>query len=260
MKTRGALALLATAVSLAAPNATSAAISNEEARAWHPDTQAAREFAESRSTRVSFAIFDMRERLGRGGDVDPFIMASTFKVMLMVAYLRQSSVASRELTARERDLLRPMIRRSDNDSATQVRDMLGRAPIESLASAAGMRSFAWSDIWGYCKTTPRDQALFLRRVRGLLPDRHRAFAMRQLENIIGRHRWGIAHARPPGWDLYFKGGWGLRGYRVEHQVALLRHGKRRLGVAVYTQGNPSRAYGRATLEGVFRRLLKDLPR
>ena len=242
-----------------APSA-GAGISNEEARRWHPDVRAAERYAKSRTTDVSFAIYDMRDRLSSHEGSRSYIMASTFKVMLLVAYLRQASVEDRDLTKRERDLLVPMIRESDNSSATQVRDTLGRGPIESLAGAAGMSGFRWNDIWGYCRAGPKDGARLMRRLPRLLPDRHRNFALRQLENIIPRHRWGVAHVQPPGWDLAFKGGWGLRGFRVEHQMALLTHGKRRIGVSVLTQGNPSRQYGRATLEGVYARLLKDLPR
>ena len=189
-----------------------------------------------------------------------YIMASTFKVMLLAAYLRQDSVDDRALTEGERHLLGPMIRESDNSNATQVRDTLGRGPIESLASAAGMGGFQWNDIWGYSRAEPKDGARLMRRLPGLLPNRHRAYALRLLENIIARQRWGVAHVKPEGWELAFKGGWGLRGFHVEHQVALLRHGRRSIGVSVLTQGNPSRPYGRQTLEGVYQRLLKDLPK
>lgn len=256
------LKLLAAALApffLGAP-AAHAGISNQEAREWRPDVRAAERYAKSRSTEVSFAIYDMRDRLSAHEGSRSYVMASTFKVMLLAAYLRQDSVEDRELTDGERDLLGPMITRSDNSSATQVRDMLGRGPLESLAGAAGMDGFAWNDIWGYCRATPKDGARLMRRLPGLLPQRHRGFALRLLENIITRQRWGVAHVRPQGWELAFKGGWGLRGYRVEHQLALLTHGKRQVGVSVLTQGNPSRPYGRQTLEGVYQRLLKDLPR
>ena len=243
-----------------APTAAQAGISAEEARHWHPDVVAAEQYAKARSTDVSFAIYDMRNRLDAHEGSRSYIMASTFKVMLLAAYLRQDSVGDRELTEDERDLLGPMIRESANSNATQVRDMLGRGPIESLAGAAGMSGFVWNDIWGFCRAEPKDGAKLMRRLPGLLPNRHRAYALRLLENIIGRQRWGVAHVEPQGWDLAFKGGWGLRGYRVEHQMALLRHGRRSIGVSVLTQGNPSRPYGRKTLEGVYQRLLKDLPR
>ena len=262
MRSRTALAALALALAgatISAPGA-HAGISPEEARQWHPDAGAAERYASSRSTDVSFAIYDMRDRLSAHEGSRSYIMASTFKVMLLAAYLRQDAVEGRKLTEGERDLLGPMIRRSDNSNATQVRDMVGRGPLESLANAAGMAGFQWNDIWGYCRAEPRDGARLMRRLPGLLPKRHRAFALRQLENIIGRQRWGVAHVKPEGWDLAFKGGWGLRGFRVEHQMALLTHGKRRIGVSVLTQGNPSRPYGRETLEGVYQRLLKDLPR
>lgn len=255
------LAVLPAEASVAAPpEPTPRAITPQEARAWKPDLATARRFADTRTGDVSLALVDMRGRLHESGGYRGYITASTFKVMLLVAYLRQDSVARRGLTGDERALLGPMIRRSDNDSATRVRDLLGRGPIEALAARAGMRGFELNPIWGYCRTTARDQAVFLRGLPSLLPDRHRAFALRQLESIIPRHRWGIADVKPRGWSLHFKGGWGLRGLRVEHQVAVLRHGPRRIGVAVLSEGNPSRRYGRATLEGVFRRLLPRLPR
>ena len=257
---RIARTLLAAALAgvLIAP-AAHGAITPEEARQWRPDTQAAKRYANSRSTEVSFAILDMRNRLSGHEENRTYIMASTFKVMLLVAYLRQGSVADRALTDGERDLLGPMIKESNNSAATEIRDRLGRGPIEALASAAGMDDYSWNDIWGYNRASPEDGANLMRRLRGLLPDRHRGYALNLLESIISRQRWGVAHVEPEGWRVAFKGGWGLRGYRVEHQLAFLRHGKRKIGVSVLTQGNPSRPYGRTTLEGIYERLLKDLP-
>ena len=69
---------------------------------------------------------------------------------------------------------------------------------------------------------------------------------------------GVARARPRGWQLYFKGGWGAGTDLIEHQVALLRSGAHRVAVAVLTSGNPDRAYGEQTLRGVFARLLRVL--
>jgi hypothetical protein len=188
------------------------------------------------------------------------VMASTFKVMLMVAYLRQDSVDDRPLTNYDKDLIRPMIRRSDNENATRIRDMLGQGPIEGLADRAGMKHFEWNSIWGYCKTSARDQAFFLRNLRRYVPNRHWDFAKRQLAHIVGYQRWGIGQVDlPPGWDLHFKGGWGISSV-VNHQVVLLRNKHRRVGLAVLTEGNPSHGYGAQTLEGVFERLLRDLPK
>jgi len=71
-------------------------------------------------------------------------------------------------------------------------------------------------------------------------------------------RWGIARARPRGWALYFKGGWGSGSGAVDHQVALLRRGGRRLSLAIMTTGSPSHAYATETLRGVAARLLRGL--
>src|SRR5688500_9626894 len=92
---RSARPALAFAAALAAafisPSAAQAGISREEARQWHPDVEAAERYAKSRSTEVSFAIYDMRNRLDAFEGSRSYIMASTFKVMLLAAYLRQDS-------------------------------------------------------------------------------------------------------------------------------------------------------------------------
>ena len=173
MRARLTLLLTVVLASLANAPGAYAGISPEEARQWHPDSDAAERYAKSRSTDVSFAIYDMRDRLSAFEGSRSYIMASTFKVMLLAAYLRQDSVEDRNLTDGERNLLGPMIRESNNSNATQVRDMLGAGPVESLANAAGMSGFQWNDIWGYCRAEPKDGARLMRRLPGLLPNRHR---------------------------------------------------------------------------------------
>jgi len=229
--------------------------------AWKPGVRAASRFAAKRIGTVRFAVVDTRGKVHERRGYGRVRMLSTVKVMLMVAYLREPEVRRRALTGGERELLRAMIRRSDNGAATVIRDRLGRAPLERLASRARMRGFRWHPSWGFCETTARDQAVFMRALRRHVPARHWDFARRQLRRIIPKHRWGIADVDlPPGWKLHFKGGWGKRRLGgIEHQVALLQKGKRRIGVAILTEGNPSRRYGRRTLEGVARRLFRNLP-
>ncbi len=73
-----------------------------------------------------------------------------------------------------------------------------------------------------------------------------------LNTITPVQRWGIARARPPGWRLYFKGGW------VDHQVALLTRSDQRVSVAILTLHDELHAYGRETLRGIALRLLRGL--
>ena len=184
--------------------------------------------------------------------------ASVLKAMLLVAYLRQPSVRERPLRKADRDLLAPMIRWSDNVAATRVRDIVGNDALVRLARRAGMRAFTPAAIWGLSRVDAADQTLFFLHIDGYVPSRHRAYALRLLSSIVPSQRWGIAQVRPPGWALYFKGGWGSGSGAVDHQVALLRRGGRRVSVAILTTSSPSHAYGKATLRGVAARLLRGL--
>ena len=127
--------------------------------------------------------------------------------MLLVAYLRRAEVRDRPLRRADRDLLAPMVRRSDNVAATRVRDIVGDAA-SAVAQRAGMRPFAPAPIWGLSRIDAADQTRFFlrdRRARAAAPP---ATAMRLLGSIVPSQRWGIGRVRPPGWTPYFKGGWG----------------------------------------------------
>jgi Beta-lactamase enzyme family len=151
-----------------------------------------------------------------------------------------------------------MIRRSDNVTATRIRDIVGNGALVRLARRAGMTRFAVNRVWGLSLTTARDQSLFFQRLEDLLPDRHRRYALRLLKTIVPSQRWGMGQTIPDGWTLHFKGGWGSGTGAVDHQIGLLRRGADRVSIAVMTVNNPSHAYGKATLAGVSRRLLRGL--
>ena len=185
--------------------------------------------------------------------------ASTLKAILLVAYLRQSQVRSRRLGERDRALLAPMVRRSDNVTATRVRDQLGPR-LARFAARAGMRRFHPHRVWGLTRVDAADLSRFMLHAEHLTPPRHRFYAMRLLQSIVPSQRWGIAKAAPPGWTLRFKSGWGSGTGRVDHQVALLERGEQHLAVAITTTDNGSHRTGKATLRGVARRLLAGLER
>ena len=234
------------------------AITPAEAEAWSPDARPAKHYAKTRAGDVSFSVFDMRGRQREFGGGNSAYMASTFKVMLMVAYLRKAR--DRDLTGHDRSLLEPMIRRSDNETASRIDAMLGRDPIERLADDADMKEFRWHDTWGLSQSTPRDQAYFMRTLRHYVPERHWDYARRLLATITSSQRWGIGKVGVRGWHLYFKGGWGSGTGWVNHQVVLLTKDQQRIGLAVFTERSPSHDYGKKTLKEVFRILLRDLPR
>jgi beta-lactamase class A len=222
---------------------------------WRPDVAAARRYAVSRPGVVAFAVRTERRFWGFQAD-RVYPSASVLKAMLLAAYLRHAR--SRPLRRDERALLAPMIRRSDNAAATRIRDRLGNAALVRLARAARMTRFRPAAVWGLSQITARDQTRFCLSLDALLPARHRAYGLRLLHTIVPSQRWGIARLKLPGWRVYFKGGWGSGSGAVDHQVALLTHGDIRLSVAVLTAANGSHTTGKATLEGVFRRLLRGL--
>ena len=225
---------------------------------WRPDVKAARNYARGRLAGISFATVDLQGRLDKFHGGRKTIMASTFKAMVMAAYLRRNSVEDRKLTASEKGLLGPMIRVSDNNAATTLRNTVGAAAINRLAKKAGMRSFRQHPKWGLSTTSARDQARFMQSYESFIPDRHKRYARKLLATIVPSQRWGVARARPTGWDIFFKGGWGTMVGRVNHHVGFLERGRCRVSFGILTEFNPSHNYGSQTLQGIAKRLFRRL--
>jgi hypothetical protein len=229
------------------------------ATTWPDRVADATAYAESRAGSVSFTVTDEAGRLRgyRGRRVVP--SASVLKAMLLVAYLNRASVRNRELRDADRLLLGPMIRRSDNDTASRVLGLVGAAGVYRVASRAGMEHFVLHlPIWGHSEIIARDQARFFRRIDGHVPARHRGYARFLLAHVIPSQRWGIPPVVPDGYRIFFKGGWGSGTGRVTHQVALLEKGETRISIAILTEFNPSHQYGTATIRGVAARLLRGV--
>lgn len=123
-----------------------------------------------------------------------------------------------------------------------------------------MRRFsaARANAWGLSRIDAGDQSRFFLDIDRHVVARHRATALRLLAKVVPARRWGVGQVRPRGWELYFKGGWGSGTGAVDHQVALVRRGSTRVAVAVLSTAQGSHAYGKATLRGMFTRLLRGL--
>src|SRR5437763_2725820 len=115
--------------------------------------------------------------------------------MLLVAYLDRRSVRNRPLSADDRSLLAPMIRRSDN-AADRVLGIVGPGGLRALARRAGMRRFTpVTGIWGLSRIDAADQALPApdRRAHRAAPPRLRHAAV----NTITPRSAGGSHASSP---------------------------------------------------------------
>ncbi|HEX5897583.1 MAG TPA: serine hydrolase [Thermoleophilaceae bacterium] len=234
-----------------------AALAPPASGAWHPHVRDARQYAAARAGEISFGV---RTRQGlRGVGVARGVpSASVVKAMLLVAYLRRPDVRERRLRPAERALLGPMIRRSDNAAASQVCNIVGTSGLARLARRVHMTHFHATRPWGLSTIDVADQTRFFLGIDHRVPVRHRRYAIRLLGSIVPSQRWGIARERPRGWALYFKGGWGSGTGWADHQVALLRRGRRRLSVTILITSSPSHEYAKETLRGIAARLLRGL--
>ena len=246
---RGLVAVLA--LLLALPASASA----QKRYPWNARVDSAGDYAHDRAGRVSFAVVSPDGRV-RGRNLHArYRSASVVKAMLMVAYLNERGVRGRPLRRADEALLRPMITRSNNRAATRVRNVVGNDALVALARRVRMRDFATSTrSWGQTQISAYDQARFFWRVHAYVPARHRAYARSLLAGVVESQRWGLPRAQPEGWRILFKGGWLPP--RLVHQVGLLERDRRRIAVAVLTDGDPSFRYGQATIAGVGGRLLE----
>jgi hypothetical protein len=209
----------------------------------------ARTWARARAGSPAFAVLDDEGHL-RGLRLSVrYPSASVVKAMLLVAALRRDG--SHPVPARQRALLGPMIRVSDNKAAEAVFDVVGRAGLARVARAAGMRHFSVPFLFD-AQLTAADQARFFARIDWLVPRRHRAYARALLSSIVPEQSWGIAPVgRRRGFGVFFKGGWRTN---ITHQVALLERGGGRVALAVLTR-SPGMAYGESTIAGIAARVL-----
>jgi hypothetical protein len=209
----------------------------------------AERFARNRKGSIAFATLDERGNLRGVNRTVRYPSASVVKAMLLVAVLRKG-----EPNAATRALLGPMITESDNKAALRVYgEQVGDAGLYAVARAARMRNFAVRGAVFEAQVTAADQARFFLRIDRLVPKRRRTYARGLLAGIIAPQRWGIAPvASHRHYRVFFKGGW-RKG--IVHQAALLERGGQRISLAILTSGEPSMAYGEATLAGIAARVL-----
>lgn len=229
------------------------------AEPWRPGVKRAIGYSEQRSGSISFAVVGPAGRM-YGYRRDAGVPAvSVIKAMFMATYLRHPEVRERPLRDSDKELLAPMIRRSDNTAATRIADYVGATRINRLAKLAGMQDFSYTRPWGNSTTSARDQARFFFEIERYIPKRHEDYARYLLSHIVKSQRWGIADINRPNWRLFFKGGWGSGTGATDHQAAFLERDGKRIAIAIMVMHSPSHEYGKETLRGLADRLLADLP-
>ena len=153
-----------------------------------------------------------------------------------------------------------MITHSDNDAANAIFVRVGTAGPDAARARRGHDAVraGLADLGEYADHRTRPDAL-LPASPPLLPNRHRAYALKLLRTVVPSQRWGIGTTPACGAGACISRAAGDPGTsRIDHQVALLTRNNERLALAVLTAGNGSHAVGKQTLAGVFRRLLSGL--
>jgi len=212
-------------------------------------------FLQGRAGRTSFAVVDSAGRLSGSNMYSRFETASVVKVMMLVAYLQMLGARHRPVDAADSALLYPMIHISDNEAASAVLSIVGEGALERVARESGMRDYSpgvgW---WAYTHTSAADQALFFSELPRLIPSPYYGYARWLLSGIEPSQSWGVPPAARPQWQVFFKTG-ALPEEGIFNEVARLERPGVMFTIAVFTEGEPSEAYGGQSIEGVALRLL-----
>jgi hypothetical protein len=215
----------------------------------------ARSFLAARAGRTSLAVLDSAGHLSGLHLREHFQTASVVKVMFLTAYLQMLEAHHRSLAASDRSLLYPMIHESNNDDASAVLAAVGGVAVARVAREAGMHDYApgvgW---WAFSQTSAQDQASFMMQLSHLIPARFYGYARYLMATIEPEQSWGVPPVARPRWNVFFKTG-ALPSEGLFNEIALLEKGPVRFTVAVFTDGDPSMAYGEQTIAGVAERLL-----
>lgn len=217
----------------------------------------ARLFATKRLGLVSFAFVDTSGALSCYRCRVRYHSASVVKVMLLVSYLNRLANENDAIPADHEAYLNSMIRASDNAATTAIYAHVSDEGLYQLAEKAQMTDFHVSGGWGSARITAADQARFFANLDDVAEPQFRTYVRELLSSIIPEQSWGIPEVSRPEWSTFFKGGWlTTRRGNLVHQVARLERGTSSMAIAILTDGDPSDSYGRETIRGLAKRLLR----
>jgi hypothetical protein len=216
---------------------------------------AATRFLDSRAGETAFAVVDNKGRLFGTRVHEHFRSASVVKVMMLIAYLQRLAARHRGVAPSDNALLYPMIHISDNEAASAVLGIVGAGALAGVAREAGMTDYATAvGWWAFTQTSAADQARLMFALPRLVPPQFYAYARGLLAGIEPSQSWGIPPVARPRWQVFFKTGW-LPSQGLFVETARLERPGVTCATAVFTDGEPSMAYGEETIEGVASALL-----
>ncbi|MGY6020940.1 serine hydrolase [Streptomyces spinosirectus] len=205
---------------------------------------------------VSVAVLDLDSGASASSGGGAFDTASIVKVDILATLLLQAQDADRRLTADEKTYATAMIENSDNDSASALWRIIGRAEgLDSANERLGLTGTAGGDgmLWGLTQTTAADQLTLLRQVFGddsELSEASRTYLRGLMGQIAADQDWGVSAAADGSrWAL--KNGWLARsttGLWDVNSIGRVTVDGRDCLVAVLSNGNSTKAKGISLVE------------
>ncbi|WP_019065477.1 serine hydrolase [Streptomyces prunicolor] len=165
--------------------------------------------------KVSVAVLDLTsgESATYGGTA--FDTASIVKVDILATLLLQAQDAGRQLTATEKSYATTMIENSDNDSASALWRIIGKAGgLDAANKTLGLSGTTGGDdmLWGLTQTTAADQLTLLQQVFGddsKLSSASQSYIQGLMKQIEADQQWGVS-AAADGSKWALKNGWLAR--------------------------------------------------
>ncbi|HWD65327.1 MAG TPA: serine hydrolase [Solirubrobacteraceae bacterium] len=215
-----------------------------------------RSFTHSREGNVTAAVEDLWT--GRTYVYRPRVAvetASIVKLDILETLLRRHQLRRTPLSAWESATAQRMIEQSDNASAAALWNEVGGAVgVATYNRSAGLRGTHVALAWGLTTTTALDQIRLLRQLvlrHVLLDGSRQRYPLGLMSHIEADQRWGVSAGVPSDDEVALKNGWlPYGGSWHVNSVGRIRGRHRHYLIAVLTSGDPSEAYGVATVEGI----------
>jgi beta-lactamase class A len=158
-------------------------------------------------------IYDVtRQRYYIYNSSNPFIVASSMKVPIMLTFFDALEQQGQEPDDDQMNVLTTMIENSDNDSASDLyyNELNGAESITSYMQKIGVNGLdPDANAWGYSTITPQTMVdlLTLLYEGKILTRQDRATAYNLMENIEPDQQVGVGDTAPNGFIVAMKDGW-----------------------------------------------------
>ena len=186
---------------------------------------------------------------------EPFPMFSTVKVPIMLAVLDRALREGRRVTDHEHSLIKVMIQVSDNGAASQLLAEAGGAPaVTAYLRRIGITNTTINGYaWGASTTTAQDMARLMGKLGNctILAARSCRYALDMMQGVVPSQKWGVSGGVPSSATVALKNGWypQVSGWGI-NSIGLVTSSGKRYAIAVFTNPNPSMAYGIETIEQI----------